>query len=49
MKTIVVSNRKGGSAKTTTMDKMQAEFCQRHNFSVSEQFGTYTVFIKAHS
>jgi nucleoid DNA-binding protein len=37
------------AAAKNIMDKMQAEFCQRHNFSVSEQFGTYTVFIKARS
>ncbi|MDQ7042806.1 MAG: hypothetical protein Q9M40_02615 [Sulfurimonas sp.] len=29
------------------MEKMQTAFCQRHDFSLTEQFGTYTIFIRS--
>lgn len=28
------------------LDTMQAKFCKKHEFSVSEQFGDYSVYIK---
>ncbi len=41
------SKEEAATAAKNIIDKMNAEFCQRHNFSVTEQFGTYTVYIKA--
>jgi len=28
------------------MKIMQSNFCQKHEFSLSEQFGSYTIYIK---
>ena len=28
------------------MEKMKSSFCQKHDFSSSERFGDYTIFIK---
>ena len=31
------------------LEKMQSTFCKKHEFSVNEQFGDFTVFIKPRS
>ena len=28
------------------IEKMQNEFCKKHDFSMTEQFGSYTIYIK---
>ncbi|EDZ61229.1 hypothetical protein CBGD1_54 [Sulfurimonas gotlandica GD1] len=29
------------------IEKMNSSFCQKHEFSLNEQFGDYTIYIKA--
>jgi hypothetical protein len=31
------------------MQTMQTKFCQKHDFSMIEQFGSYTIYIKPRS
>ena len=31
------------------LEKMQSSFCKKHNFSLNEQFGDFTIFIRARS
>jgi nucleoid DNA-binding protein len=31
------------------IEKMRSSFCQKHEFSISEQFGDFTIYIKPRS
>lgn len=41
------TKEEAASEAKNIMAKMQGEFCQKHDFSMSEQFGTYTIYIKS--
>ncbi|NOR58600.1 MAG: hypothetical protein GQ474_08775 [Sulfurimonas sp.] len=43
------SQKKAKEEAQKMIENMQSNFCKKHEFALNEQFGDYTIYIKARS